>query len=78
MHIVYMNASTVTPQELYEIHSKKNYELVDAYEGRLHPTDSWLAQNRLNIPLGYLLYGISVIPSWAFMIGISFFSRTFM
>ncbi|KAJ5700937.1 hypothetical protein N7493_011983 [Penicillium malachiteum] len=78
LHIVYMNATTVTPEELYQIHSEKNYEKVEAYDGAMHPLDSWLAQNKLNVPIGYALYGISVVPSWMFMIGISFFSRTFM
>ncbi|KAJ6096596.1 hypothetical protein N7486_007342 [Penicillium sp. IBT 16267x] len=78
LHIVQMNHTTVTPEELYKIHSEKNFEKVEAYEGAMHPTDSWLAQNKLNIPIGYALYGIGTVPSWVFMIGISMFSRTFM
>ncbi|KAJ5669453.1 hypothetical protein N7462_010523 [Penicillium macrosclerotiorum] len=78
LHIVYMNSTTVTPEELYQIHSKKTFEKVPAYEGILHPIDGLLAQYQLNVPLGYAIFAIGAIPSWMFMIGISFFSRTFM
>lgn len=71
-----MNSTTVTPEEIYQIHSKKNFEMVPLYEGAMHPTDGWLAKYNLNIPFGYAIYAIGTIPSWVFMIGISFFSRT--
>lgn len=76
LHVVYMNSTTVTPEEIYQIHSKKNFEKVPLYEGAMHPTDGWLAKYNLNIPLGYAIYAVGAIPSWVFMIGISFFSRT--
>ena len=63
---------------MFKIYNEKTYERQPAYDGILHPTDGWLAQNGLNIPVGYAIYGLSAIPSWAFMIGISFMSRTFM
>ncbi|OJJ70918.1 hypothetical protein ASPBRDRAFT_43790 [Aspergillus brasiliensis CBS 101740] len=78
LHTVYLNSTTVTPETIYKVHSEKVYETTPAYEGALHPTDGWLAQNNLLLPLGYVIYGFSAIPSWLFMIGISFFSRTFM
>ncbi|KAJ5596401.1 hypothetical protein N7450_002859 [Penicillium hetheringtonii] len=78
LHVVYMNTTTVTPEELYQIHSKKNYEKVSAYEGAFHPTDGWVAKYNLTLAFGYFIYGIGAIPSWMFMLGISFFSRTFM
>lgn len=78
LHFVYMNSTTVTPEEIYQIHSKKNFEKNPAYEGAMHPTDGLLAKYNLNVPLGYAIYGLSAIPSWMFMIGISLFSRTIM
>ncbi|OOF98206.1 hypothetical protein ASPCADRAFT_205468 [Aspergillus carbonarius ITEM 5010] len=78
LHTVYLNTTTVTPETIYKVHSEKVYETTPAYEGALHPTDGWLAQNGLLLPLGYVIYGFSAIPSWLFMILISFFSRTFM
>lgn len=73
-----MNTTTVTPEELYQIHSKKNFEKEPAYEGAMHPTDGWLAKYGLIIPVGWAIFIIGAIPSWAFMIFISFFSRTVM
>lgn len=73
-----MNTTTVTPEYLYEIHSKKNFEKVPAYEGAWHPIDGWFAKYNLNVPIGYVIYVVGAIPSWTFMIGISFFSRTIM
>jgi hypothetical protein len=78
LHIVNLNATTVTPETIYKIHSEKTYENETPYAGALHPLDGWLAQYGLNVPLGYVMYGFSVIPSWLFMIVISFFSRSIM
>ncbi|GLI79524.1 hypothetical protein PoHVEF18_007861 [Penicillium ochrochloron] len=78
LHVVYMNTTTVTPEELYQIHSKKTFEKVPAYEGAFHPTDGLLAQYHLNVAFGYAIWAIGAIPSWTFMIAISFFSRTVM
>ncbi|KAK6832339.1 hypothetical protein P875_00010351 [Aspergillus parasiticus SU-1] len=75
---VYFNATTVTPESLYKIHSEKTYEKRGAYEGSFHATDSWLAERGLLIPAGYVIYAFSAIPSWLFMIFISFFSRSMM
>ncbi|KAL2005690.1 hypothetical protein VTN00DRAFT_10183 [Thermoascus crustaceus] len=76
LHIVYVNSTTVTPETIHKIHSEKTYEEVPAYEGFLHPTDGWLAQYGLNVPLGYVIFAFSAIPSWLMMIAISVFSRT--
>lgn len=78
LHMVYLNSTTVTARDIYNIHSKKTYLDVPAYEGDLHPTDGWVAKYGLSIPLGYAIYGFSVVPSWLFMIFISFVSRTMM
>ncbi|GFF61485.1 hypothetical protein IFM60648_00290 [Aspergillus lentulus] len=78
LHVVYLNSTTVTAQDIYKIHSEKTYKKEPAYEGALHPTDGWLAQNNLLVPLGYIIHGFSIIPSWLFMIFISFASRTLM
>ncbi|KAJ9353118.1 hypothetical protein DTO027B9_5370 [Paecilomyces variotii] len=75
LHIVPLNITTVTPETIYKIHSEKTYEEFDQYDGAFHPTDGWLAEYGLNVVLGYVLFGFSLIPSWLFMIGISVFSR---
>jgi PTH2 family peptidyl-tRNA hydrolase len=78
LHIVNLNHTTVTPATVYEIHGEKTWQKEDAYEGLLHPFDGQLAEYGLNVPLGYVMYGFSVVPSWLMMIGISFLSRTVM
>ncbi|KAK2768502.1 hypothetical protein FQN54_000357 [Arachnomyces sp. PD_36] len=78
LHFKYLNATTVTPEKIYEVHAEKTYLNNPAYDGAFHPFDGFLAQNGLSLPVGYILYGFSVVPSWMFMIGVSFLSRTIM
>lgn len=78
LHIVNLNSTTVTSERIFEIYSGKHYQKLQAYEGFLHPTDSFLARTNLNVAMGYAIYGLGMIPNWLFMIGISFLSRTLM
>lgn len=74
----YQNLTTVTNTEITRIHTRKEYMYVDRYEGFLHPFDSPLSQYGLNVPLAYVLIITSKIPSWAMLMGVSLFSRTFL
>ncbi|KKK26189.1 hypothetical protein ARAM_000971 [Aspergillus rambellii] len=78
LHMVYLNTTTVTPQTIYRIHAEKTYEKKPAYDGAFHPTDGWLAQYGLLVPVGYIIYGFGAVPSWLFMILVSFASRSMM
>ena len=78
IHIVPLNTTTSTAQEIIEIHYAKTFEKTPVYEGAFHPFDGQLAKLGLNVPLGYVLYGFSKVPSWMFMILVSFASRTIM
>ena len=78
IHTITLNTTTTTVSDIVEIHTKKGYEQGRLVDGAFHPFDGWLAQFGLAIPLGYVLYAFSVVPSWAFMIGISFISRNVM
>ncbi|MCJ1353177.1 MAG: hypothetical protein MMC33_003162 [Icmadophila ericetorum] len=78
IHITKLNTTTTTTQEILQIHTEKKYEETPVYEGYMHPFDGQLTQFGLNVPVGYIMYGFSVVPSWVFMIGISMFSRTLM
>ena len=71
-----LNSTTVTATQLAAIHLQEKYLETEPYEGFFHPFDGPLAQYGLNVPLGYAVHYFSMIPSWAFMIGISFFSRS--
>lgn len=78
IHIVPLNTTTTTAQKIVQIHTQKTYEKRPVYEGAFHPFDGYLAKWYLNKPAGYAIFAFSQIPSWAFMIGISMFSRNMM
>ncbi|KAK0271971.1 hypothetical protein LTR91_024639 [Friedmanniomyces endolithicus] len=73
-----LNRTTVAAPEIAAIHLQETYKDVAPYEGLWHPFDGPLAQYGVQIPVGWAMYGFSKIPSWAFMIGVSFISRSFM
>ncbi|KAK3721832.1 hypothetical protein LTR37_002998 [Vermiconidia calcicola] len=72
------NRTTVTATQIAAIHLEEKYKDKAPYEGIFHPFDGQLAQTGLMIPVGYAIWGFSKIPSWAFMIFISFISRNMM
>jgi hypothetical protein len=79
LYITGLNRTMVTSEDIYKLHSKKAYVTGNHYDGYLHPWDGQLARyGDLNIPLGYFMYSFSLIPSWLFMIAISFVSRRIM
>lgn len=78
LHIMSLNVTTVTSEDIFKLYGEKTYLKVPKDESALHPTDGWAAKTGANIALGYALYGLNIIPSWFFMIGISFVSRTMM
>ena len=73
-----LNHTTVTAQQIAEIHTKQKYTETAPYEGYFHPFDSQLAKTGLNLPVAYVMWGFGKMPSWLPMILISFLSRTFM
>lgn len=72
------NRTTVAAPEIAAIHLQETYKQTEPYEGFFHPFNGPLAEYGLNIPVGYAIWGFSKIPSWAFMIGVSFVSRNIM
>ncbi|TKA82699.1 hypothetical protein B0A55_01271 [Friedmanniomyces simplex] len=75
---IHLNRTTVAAPEIAAIHLQETYKEVPPYEGLWHPFDGPLAEYGVQIPVGYALWGFSKVPSWAFMIGVSFLSRSFM
>ncbi|KAI5300420.1 Phosphatidylinositol (PI) 3-kinase [Ascosphaera pollenicola] len=73
-----MNTTTVSPETVYEVHSKKTWEEGTPIDSFMHPFDSFLARNNLLVPFGYVCYGFSKIPSWMMMVAISMGSRSIM
>ncbi|KAG9248185.1 hypothetical protein BJ878DRAFT_489383 [Calycina marina] len=78
IHGVYLNATTTTVKTFTDLHSTESWKETPLYEGIFHPFNGPLAQYGLNVPLGYVLWVFAVVPSWLFMIGISFISRNIM
>ncbi len=78
VHIVPLNSTTTTARDLVKVHTTKTYEKTPVYEGVFHPFDGLLARFGIAKPVGYVLYGFGLMPSWAVMIGISFISRNLM
>ena len=73
-----LNRTTVDAPHIAAIHLRETYKEKEPYEGFFHPFDGPLAKLGLAIPAGYAIWGLSLIPSWAFMIFVSFISRTMM
>lgn len=75
---VKLNTTTTTTQDIVQIHTQQTYLKSPTYEGYFHPFDGVLAQYGLNVPVGYVFWAFALVPSWMFMILISFVSRTIM
>lgn len=78
IHIVPLNVSSVTAPELVAIHAQKTYLDRPLYEGYMHPFDGPVAKAGLTVPVGYLVYVFTLVPSWTIMLAVSFLSRTMM
>lgn len=73
-----LNRTSVSSAEIVGLHTQAKYKDTEPYEGVWHPFDGQLVKFGLNVPIAYAIWGFSKVPSWAFMIGISFLSRTIM
>ncbi|KAK3684228.1 hypothetical protein B0T22DRAFT_484006 [Podospora appendiculata] len=73
-----MNLTTTTSQDILDLYAKDDKKDFYLIKGYFHPFDGQLAQYGLAVPLGYFLWIMNVIPSWAMMLGVSFLSRTMM
>ncbi|TKA69382.1 hypothetical protein B0A49_07052 [Cryomyces minteri] len=73
-----LNRTSTTAADITKIHTEKTYTKVAPYEGVWHPFNGPLQQFMVATPVGYVIWFFNVIPSWLFMVAISFFSRSFM
>lgn len=78
VRILGLNTTTTTAKDIFNIHAQRTYENRAPYEGAFHPFDGWVARAGLALPLGYLSFGFSLVPSWALIIVISLISRNIM
>ncbi|KAJ8123060.1 hypothetical protein ONZ43_g897 [Nemania bipapillata] len=73
-----LNLTTVTSDDLVQLEKGGYKAVAREHDGIFHPFNGPLAQNGLSIPAGYLLWACGLLPSWAFMILVSLFSRRMM
>lgn len=73
-----LNRTSVTASDIVALSAKKTYQETEPYEGIWHPFNGLLAEYNLSLPIAYISWGLSKMPSWLPMIAISFLSRTFM
>jgi hypothetical protein len=78
VRVISFNRTSVSASEIAAVHLQETYKQTAPYEGFFHPFNGPLAEYGLNIPIGYAIWGFSKIPSWMFMIGVSFISRNIM
>lgn len=74
----YLNVTSTTVGDMISLHSGKKFEDGVLYEGYFHPIDGPLAKMGVNKVVGYVMWGVGLVPSWAFMVVISMVSRTIM
>ncbi|KAI0393203.1 hypothetical protein F5Y17DRAFT_459082 [Xylariaceae sp. FL0594] len=73
-----LNLTTTTSDDLLQLHKNGYKQEARLSEGLFHPFNGFVAQNGLTTPVGYILWAFTLVPSWAFMIFVSFFSRRMM
>jgi hypothetical protein len=73
-----VNRTTITAPEVAAIHLQEKYKDTAVYEGFWHPFDGPLAKAGVNIYAGWAIWAFGQVPSWAFMILVSFVSRNIM
>jgi len=78
IHIYPLNTTTTTVGTFTDLLGSQEWKAKPLYEGYFHPFDGPIAQYGLSQPLGYVLWVFAIVPSWLFMISISFLSRTFL
>lgn len=78
VYVNYFNVTHSTAGDMVALHSGKKYEEGVLNEGWFDPFDGQLAKLGVNKAVGWALFGIGLVPSWAFMIVISMVSRTIM
>ncbi|KAI0006965.1 hypothetical protein F4779DRAFT_620040 [Xylariaceae sp. FL0662B] len=72
------NMTTVTADEIVQLQKEGFKSSAKLHDGFFHPFNGPLAKNGLSTPVAYILWAFNLLPSWAFMILISIFSRNMM
>ncbi|OBT91048.1 hypothetical protein VE02_00122 [Pseudogymnoascus sp. 03VT05] len=78
VHVHGFNTTTVTAMDLVKLHATKSWKERPAYEGHFHPFHGTAQQYGLDLATGWVIWAFNILPNWAFMILISFASRSMM
>jgi hypothetical protein len=73
-----LNLTTTTTDDIIALWEAGSKEEWATDVGSFHPFKGWMAQNGVAVPFGYLMWGLNILPQWAFMLLVSMMSRTFM
>ncbi|KAI2773712.1 hypothetical protein F4815DRAFT_450267 [Daldinia loculata] len=72
------NMTTVTSDDIIQLQQEGYKSAAQLHDGFFHPFNGPLAKNGLATPVGWVLWVFNLLPSWAFMILVSIFSRSMM
>ncbi|KAI1257311.1 hypothetical protein MGN70_000351 [Eutypa lata] len=72
------NMTTVTSDDFVQLHQDGFKSSAHLHDGFFHPYNGKLAEFGLSTAVGYALWIMNAIPSWAFMVGVSMLSRSMM
>ena len=78
IRLISLNTTTTSIKTFTDLHATKSWKEKTPYEGYFHPFDGQFAKLNIGVPIGFVFWIFNVIPSWLFMIGISFISRNIM
>lgn len=78
IHIEAFNTTTVTALDFVKLHTSKRWKEKKEYDGFYHPFNGDAHKYGLDLLTGWVIWSFNVLPNWAFMILISFASRSMM
>lgn len=67
-----------TVKSFVDLRTSQEWRTKPKFASYFHPFDGPFAQYGVSVPIAYVLWVFATVPSWVFMIGISFLSRTIM
>ncbi|KAI1780862.1 hypothetical protein F4818DRAFT_19251 [Hypoxylon cercidicola] len=73
-----LNMTTTTSDDIVTLQTEGYKSSAKLHDGFFHPFNGPLAKYGVATPVGYVLWFFNLLPSWAFMVLVSFFSRNMM
>jgi len=77
IRVIGLNRTSTNTETFFKLHKEKEWRKVTPYTGIFHRFDGLISKLHSSRPMGYMLWAVSNIPSWAVMVGISLGSRMF-